>query len=215
MADYPSHLARKRYLFDGTEVMIRPIRAEDAPLEQEFVRHLSDDSRYNRFMSELRELSPTKLKYFTQIDYDRHMAFVATVAHDGGELEIGVARYASGAAGGHLRVRRRRRRRLAGFRRRRPAHARAHGRGAGTRLPYHGRLRPGAEPQDAQVRAPTRLRGAPRSGCRRYPARGAAALTAACSRVATARDHRAAAGSRCRNFSISSASPGRPVSANS
>ena len=99
MADYPSHLARKRYLFDGTEVMIRPIRAEDAPLEQEFVRHLSDDSRYNRFMSELRELSPTKLKYFTQIDYDRHMALVATVAHEGGELEIGVARYASGATG--------------------------------------------------------------------------------------------------------------------
>jgi acetyltransferase len=79
--------------------MIRPIRADDAPLEQEFVRHLSNDSRYNRFMSELRELSPAKLKYFTQIDYDRHMAFVATVARDGAEQEIGVARYASGAVG--------------------------------------------------------------------------------------------------------------------
>jgi len=99
MASYPSHLARRRYLFDGTEVLIRPIREEDAPLEQEFVRHLSDDSRYNRFMSELRELSPTKLKYFTQVDYDRHMAFVATLLHDGAEQEIGVARYASGAAG--------------------------------------------------------------------------------------------------------------------
>lgn len=101
MADYPIELLRRRILFDGTPVTIRPIRADDAAIEQEFVRHLSDDSRYNRFMSELRELSPTKLRYFTQIDYDRHMAFVATVKRDGSEAEIGVARYASGAVGSH------------------------------------------------------------------------------------------------------------------
>jgi acetyltransferase len=99
MADYPSHLARRRVLFDGSPVTIRPIRAEDAAMEQEFVRHLSTDSRYNRFMSKLRELSPTKLRYFTQIDYERHMAFVATVERGGREVEIGVARYAAGAAG--------------------------------------------------------------------------------------------------------------------
>lgn len=99
MADYPDHLVRRRVLFDGTPVTIRPIRADDAGIEQDFVRHLSDDSRYNRFMAELRELSPTKLRYFTQIDYDRHMAFVATAQRNGSEAEIGVARYASGAAG--------------------------------------------------------------------------------------------------------------------
>ena len=99
MADYPTRLVRKGRLLDGTEVTVRPIRPEDVPLEQDFVRHLSDDARYNRFMAELRELSPGKLKHLTEIDYERQMAFVATVARQGKEVEIGVARYASDAIG--------------------------------------------------------------------------------------------------------------------
>jgi GNAT superfamily N-acetyltransferase len=93
MAEYPEHLVQHRTLFDGTPVTIRPIRPEDSGMEQEFVRHLSEDSRYYRFMGTLRELPPQKLKYFTDVDYDRHMAFVATIARDGGEVEIGVSRY--------------------------------------------------------------------------------------------------------------------------
>jgi len=62
-------------------------------MEQAFVRHLSDDSRYFRFMGSMRELPPKKLKTFTEIDYDRHMAFVATILREGKELEVGVARY--------------------------------------------------------------------------------------------------------------------------
>lgn len=93
MAEYPERLVRHRVLFDGTPVTIRPIRPEDSGMEQEFVRHLSDDSRYFRFMGSLRELPSNKLKSFTEIDYDRHMAFVATITREGKELEIGVARY--------------------------------------------------------------------------------------------------------------------------
>jgi acetyltransferase len=83
----------KRKLLDGTTVIIRPIRVDDCGMEQEFIKHLSKESRYFRFMASLRELSPTKLKYFTEIDYDRHMAFVATIMREDKELEIGVARY--------------------------------------------------------------------------------------------------------------------------
>jgi acetyltransferase len=83
----------KRELLDGTTVTIRPIRTDDSGMEQEFIRHLSKESRYFRFMASLRELSPKKLKYFTEIDYDRHMAFVATLMREDKELEIGVARY--------------------------------------------------------------------------------------------------------------------------
>jgi acetyltransferase len=93
MADYPEHLVRECVLFDGTHATIRPIRAEDSGMEQDFVRHLSDDSRYFRFMVSLRELPSDKLKAFTEIDYDRHMAFVATIVEEGKEVEIGVARY--------------------------------------------------------------------------------------------------------------------------
>ena len=64
-------------------------------MEQDFVRGLSEDSRYCRFMELIRELSPRKLEYFTAIDYEKHMAFVATVVRDGKEIEIGVARYVS------------------------------------------------------------------------------------------------------------------------
>src|SRR5574343_313543 len=99
MADYPEELVRTRYLFDGSEVLIRPIRADDKTLEQEFVQHLSADSRYRRFMSTLKELPPGKLKYLTEIDYVKHLALVAIVQRDGQEVEIGVARYVAGPSG--------------------------------------------------------------------------------------------------------------------
>jgi GNAT superfamily N-acetyltransferase len=93
MKEYPSQLVEHRVLFDGTLVTSRPIRPEDSGMEQEFVRHLSPDSRYYRFMGTLTELPPKKLRFFTEIDYERHMAFVATVMQEGKEVEVGVARY--------------------------------------------------------------------------------------------------------------------------
>ena len=98
MTDYPRHLVKHHVLWNGTPVTIRPIRAEDSGMEQDFVRHLSEESRYSRFMGMLRELPERKLEYFTHIDYDRHMAFVATVEHEGKEVEVGVARYVATGA---------------------------------------------------------------------------------------------------------------------
>jgi GNAT superfamily N-acetyltransferase len=83
----------KHLLLNEMTVTIRPIRAEDCGMEQEFIRHLSKESRYFRFMASIPELSQKKLKYFTEIDYDRHMAFVATIMRNHKEVEIGVARY--------------------------------------------------------------------------------------------------------------------------
>lgn len=99
MADYPAELISQRYLFDGTPVTIRPIRADDKPMEQEFVQHLSADSRYKRFMSTLKELPPGKLKYLTEIDYVRHLALVAIIRRADQDVEIGVARYVAGPQG--------------------------------------------------------------------------------------------------------------------
>ncbi len=90
---YPAHLARKVVLADGREILLRPIRPEDAEMEQEFVRGLSEESRYLRFMRSLQELTPEMLVRFTQIDYDREMAFVAIYTKDGKQEEVGVARY--------------------------------------------------------------------------------------------------------------------------
>jgi acetyltransferase len=93
MGKYPIELERERTLFDGRKVHIRPVRASDAAMEQDFVRHLSPDSRYARFMATLRELPPGKLKYLTDVDYEHHLALVATIEEGGQEIEVGSARY--------------------------------------------------------------------------------------------------------------------------
>jgi acetyltransferase len=90
---YPASLVRRDQLADGTPIVIRPIRPEDAQIEQAFVRGLSDESRYFRFMQEITELTPEMLTRFTQLDYDREMAFIAIVTTNEGEREIGVSRY--------------------------------------------------------------------------------------------------------------------------
>lgn len=86
-------MVRKVTLADGTALTIRPIRPEDARIEAEFVRNLSEESRYYRFMDTLRELSPQMLSHFTQVDYDRHMACIAVTGEGAQETEIAVARY--------------------------------------------------------------------------------------------------------------------------
>ena len=90
---YPAELVRRVTLRDGTRVVLRPIRPEDRQIEKEFVQKLSDESKYFRFMSALRELNDAMLSRFTQIDYDREMALIAVVCENALETEIGVARY--------------------------------------------------------------------------------------------------------------------------
>lgn len=90
---YPSDLVARWQLTDGTDITLRPIRAEDAEMLQDFVRGMSEQSRYFRFMETLHELSPTLLARFTQIDYDREMALLATTRGEHQEILLGVARY--------------------------------------------------------------------------------------------------------------------------
>lgn len=90
---YPSHLVSHWQLADGTDITIRPIRPEDAEIEQIFVRDLSSDSKYFRFMQALNELTPMMLARFTQINYDRELALIAVTKDKNQEIEIGVARY--------------------------------------------------------------------------------------------------------------------------
>ena len=97
MQPYPSHLVQRLTLGDGTAVTIRPIRPEDERIEQEFVRNLSDESRYFRFRDGVRELSPRMLLHLTRLDYDRHLALIAVTEREAREIQVGVARYVVGA----------------------------------------------------------------------------------------------------------------------
>ncbi|MCG6860311.1 MAG: bifunctional acetate--CoA ligase family protein/GNAT family N-acetyltransferase [Chromatiaceae bacterium] len=96
---YPIQLIERVQLPEGTDLVIRPIRPEDAEMEQNFVRGLSEQTKYFRFMQAIKELTPEMLVRFTQIDYDREMALIAVVTQDDGDAEVGVARYVSRPGG--------------------------------------------------------------------------------------------------------------------
>jgi acetyltransferase len=81
-------------LRDGTGVTIRPIGPDDAEREQAFVRSLSSESRYNRFMNTLRELPPDMLHRFTHPDFEHDLALVALDGDGPDARQIGVARVA-------------------------------------------------------------------------------------------------------------------------
>ena len=90
---YPVELVQSWTLHDGTRIVIRPIRPDDRQIEKDFVRNLSNESRYFRFFNAVRDLNETVLTRFTQVDYDTEMALIAVICEDGHETEIGVARY--------------------------------------------------------------------------------------------------------------------------
>ena len=90
---YPTHLVEDWQLPDGTPITIRPIRAEDAEIVVNFVRGLSEETKYFRFLNRMKDLPHEMLVRFTQIDYDREMALIAVITENAKEEEIGVCRY--------------------------------------------------------------------------------------------------------------------------
>jgi acetyltransferase len=89
---YPRHLVSRERLDDGSQLLIRPIRPEDAESEAAFIRDLSPEAKRFRFMRALNSLTPEMLVRFTQIDYRREMALIA-VEEGKTARQIGVARY--------------------------------------------------------------------------------------------------------------------------
>ncbi|MDX1650256.1 MAG: GNAT family N-acetyltransferase, partial [Myxococcota bacterium] len=90
---YPSDLAETAVLRDGTRVLLRPIRPEDEPAHLAFFRRLDPDDVRFRFFGVVREMPHSQLARYTQIDYDREMAFVAEATGPGGRPEtLGVVR---------------------------------------------------------------------------------------------------------------------------
>jgi acetyltransferase len=77
----------------GVRLCIRPLRTDDREREIEFIDSLSERSRYYRLMTPLKFLPPHLLERLMDIDYDRRMAFVATIEHEGREQFAGIARY--------------------------------------------------------------------------------------------------------------------------
>ena len=99
MAQATARIPCSSHVVNGTRVAVRPMRPEDLPLEADFVRHLSRETRYQRFMVTMNELPQAKLHYLTEVDQLRHVALVATADSGGRQVQVGVVRYIVDPAG--------------------------------------------------------------------------------------------------------------------
>jgi GNAT superfamily N-acetyltransferase len=80
-------------LRDGAPVWVRAIRPDDKQRLAQFHGRLSPESVYLRYFEYKPVLSPRDLAYLTELDFDRRVALVATLAPGGSAPLAGVARY--------------------------------------------------------------------------------------------------------------------------
>ena len=78
---------------DGRRALVRPVRAADAPLVQQFVRELSPRSRRNRFFGPVAELSPAQLERMTRFDGPAGLGLVVVAGEDSPRI-VGIAQHA-------------------------------------------------------------------------------------------------------------------------
>ena len=89
---YPQELEERIELL-GREVVLRPIRPEDEPQHARFLEAVQPSDLQLRFFHVVRAFAHSQLARFTQIDYDREMAFIATARSEvDGEEKWGVVR---------------------------------------------------------------------------------------------------------------------------
>jgi len=91
--NYPENCIERAILRDGTQVLLRPIRPDDAPRLQAGFLRLSPESIYLRFFEALKELPDNQAEGFATVDYKDRMALVASIQENGEERLVGVARY--------------------------------------------------------------------------------------------------------------------------
>ncbi len=92
---YPRELEEK-IVFEDRPLLLRPIRPEDEPEHRVLFSKLETDDVRFRFFGLLREPPHSELARFTQIDYEREMAFIATRVDENNKAEtLGVARIAT------------------------------------------------------------------------------------------------------------------------
>ncbi|MDH5399318.1 MAG: bifunctional acetate--CoA ligase family protein/GNAT family N-acetyltransferase [Cyclobacteriaceae bacterium] len=92
ISPYPQEYITTFVMKDGREVILRPIRPEDEPMEAELFNNLSPEAQRFRFFGLIKNLTHDMLVRYTQIDYDREIAIVVEMEEKGKKLIAGVAR---------------------------------------------------------------------------------------------------------------------------
>jgi len=90
---YPKTLEENFVLRDGRTVLLRPIRPEDEPAHFALMEKLSAEDIRLRCFRYINNMTHAEMARLTQIDYDREMAFIATLTNADGQPEtLGVVR---------------------------------------------------------------------------------------------------------------------------
>ncbi len=90
---YPRQWVKQVTLKDGQDITLRPILPRDSYMMADFVKNLSHESRYFRFIANISELTPRMISSLSHIDYDREMALIAVGEQDGQPQLMGAARF--------------------------------------------------------------------------------------------------------------------------
>jgi len=93
---YPAELEEELVLDSGERLLLRPIRPEDEPAHHDLLQRLTKKDVYFRFFRAINDFDHRQLARYTQIDYDREMAFIATTGGEQPET-LGVVRAVSDA----------------------------------------------------------------------------------------------------------------------
>ncbi|HVX12758.1 MAG TPA: GNAT family N-acetyltransferase [Pirellulales bacterium] len=89
---YPDEYKRRVTLADGQQATLRPIKPEDEPLWHDLLANCSEESIWSRFRYLFKQTTHEMATRFCFLDYDRELAIVAEVEHDGVRTLIGVGR---------------------------------------------------------------------------------------------------------------------------
>jgi RimJ/RimL family protein N-acetyltransferase len=76
-SDHLAQWARRERLQDGSTVLIRPLRPDDAELYPDFLADVTAEDLRLRFFAPVKELSPQLIRKLTDVDFDRVIAFAA------------------------------------------------------------------------------------------------------------------------------------------
>jgi len=92
ISPYPKKYEWQWKLKDGRSVLLRPIRPEDEPSENELWKTFSEETQRFRFFISMRTWSHATLVRYTNIDYDREIAVIAELTENEERKMIGVVR---------------------------------------------------------------------------------------------------------------------------
>lgn len=90
---YPRQWVENVCLRSGNNITIRPILPRDSYMMADFVKSLSHESRYFRFIANISELTPRMVSSLSHIDYDREMALIAVSDTQGKQTMMGASRF--------------------------------------------------------------------------------------------------------------------------